>query len=496
MDFALIGNGKYQALIDARGEIVWLCWPRFDSEPVFASLIGGQGRCAIETDLGAKQEYVSDTNIVRTQFGEAFEVLDYAPPEQLALVRLLRPLSGAPRVRVVIEGDVEVNSDAPIGESFVLSEPVEIVVGEAHDTSLSRTTEMWRDFVASLRLPSMYRSAVVRSALALKLHQFSDTGAITAAATTSITEYPGSGRTWDYRYCWLRDAYFTLLALRGLGRDAERRAFVDFVKRIAAPRLQPLYSVMGEAKIGERTDPTFAGYRGEGPVRFGNAAYAQTQNDVYGEVLACLRDEPALRAQMLQAIDATMEEPDAGLWEIRDTPKLHTFSLLMHWYGATCCGDARLAARARALIEQRCYRAAGGFYADAASTDHADAALFMMVNLGYVDGARAASHVDALAAKLRVTDALLQRYVHHDGIGDTHGTFTVCGFWYAEALARIGRIDQARDCIDALLGYANHVGLYSEDIDPNTGEQWGNFPQTYSHAGLINAVLALDGPRA
>jgi GH15 family glucan-1,4-alpha-glucosidase len=207
-------------------------------------------------------------------------------------------------------------------------------------------------------------------------------------------------------------------------------------------------------------------------------------------------------AELLARIDETMELPDAGLWEIRDHPKLHTFSLLMHWYGASVVARAeldegltregrRLADRARELIESRYRR--DNYYADAATTDHADAATLMLINLGYLDGKReiAAAHVDAMAERLRVTDCLLKRYAHDDGLGETHSTFTVCGFWYAEALARTGRRDEAERCLQGLLRHANHVGLYSEDVDPATGEQWGNFPQTYSHVGLIQTAFAL-----
>ncbi|MEM1029654.1 MAG: glycoside hydrolase family 15 protein [Myxococcota bacterium] len=581
MDLALIGNCTYQALIDHRATVCWLCWPRFDASFVFGALLdeerGGEMTTAPADDEGFvhRQSYLGLTNILRTEFttaeGAAFEVIDFAPRfrrheryfKPTMLVRIIRPLAGSPRIRVTCRPTVDhgrrvptrhiasnhiawhvpeglrLTTDIPQtyideGRPFLLEgerhlvltwgEPLEAPLVDTCRSFLDLTRDYWTRWVQHTALPGCFEREVIRSALVLKLHQFEDTGAITAAATTSLPEYWGAGRNWDYRYCWLRDAFFTLSAMRRLNHYEETEAFVGYLANLAAAApgepLQPVYGIAGEATLTEEILDHLAGYRGERPVRVGNAAYAQVQHDVYGEMVAVLAPmfldvrfehlrsatHEDLVRRLLDYIERYLESPDAGLWEIRDTPKVHTFSLLMHQFGArmaarigVAINDAALTKRAAAiadraehLIATRCWREAG-YFADATSTDHADAALMMMVNLGVLDPSseRAATHVDILSARLRAGRGLLHRYVHHDGIGETHAAFTVCGFWHAEALARLGRKGEARDAIAALLRHQNHVGLFSEDVDPKDGTQLGNFPQTYSHVGLINAAFAI-----
>ncbi len=583
MRLALIGNCAYQALVDDSAAVRWLCWPRFDSSFVLGSLLdddrGGELSVQPSAAASSEQAYLPSTNILRTVFeceDGSFEVIDFAPRFRRGsssymptmLVRIVRPIEGTPRVRIrcrpvydygeaVLVGQVlgdriqwlgeraalqlRTNVPSHIGaDAFLLEQDVylafswgEALEGGLEETCeqlLSRTKAYWQAWVKQMVLPGCFQSEVIRSALVLKLHQFEETGAITAAATTSLVEYPGSSRTWDYRYCWLRDAFFTLDALARLDHHEESERFASFLESLpaiglpatglpATGRLQPVYGIGGEQQLPETILEHLSGHLGEGPVRLGNAACAQIQNDVYGETIAAVAplllgraDCPpaalALLVRLLEQIDRTMELPDAGLWEIRDEPKLHTFSLLMHWLGATNAASVgariddaaleqrgrELAARARGLIEDRCFRPELGYYADSASTDHADAALLLMINLGFLEPEHpaAASHLASLHERLGLGNSLMQRYRHHDGIGETHATFTVCGFWYAEALARVGRAEEAERCFVDLLGYANHLGLFSEDIDPKTGKQWGNFPQTYSHAGLITAALAIQ----
>ncbi len=581
MKLALIGNCAYQALITDRGRVAWLCWPRFDSSFVFGELLDAErgGVFSIEPAGEAfetEQAYVSNTNILRTVFHAAdgsFELIDFAPRfkqyerfyKPTMLMRRLRRLSGNPRVRIrcrpsydygrlhpvphlasnhlqwpIPGAALRLTTNLPLSyineeREFLLEReayvaltwgaPLEAPLAETCESFLTRTHAYWEGWVKRTTLPGRFQREVLRSALALKLHQYEDTGAITAAATTSIPEYPGSGRNWDYRFCWLRDSYFTLRAMRRIGHYEEMETFVSFLKNLAEAspeRLQPVYGISGERELHETALEYLSGYQNNPPVRHGNAAYKQFQNDVYGEMVAAIapffldiRFEEHLTGgsdrlvrRLLERIAQTMEEPDAGIWEIRGDVRVHTFSLLMHWVGGVVGSRigqrlkdpdlegfaAGLAARARSLIEQRCYRPDLGYYGDSVETDHADAALLMMVNLGFLkkSHAYAESHVRSLAKELSVRGHLMRRYSHHDGIGDTHGTFTVCGFWYAEALARLGYVDEAERGFEQLLRYANHVGLFSEDVDPETGEQWGNFPQTYSHVGLINAAFAIS----
>lgn len=580
MKLALIGNCSYQALIDDHATVRWLCWPRFDQSFVFGSLVdedkGGEmsTQPADEAGWEVEQSYLGLTNILRTVFRrgpDAFEVIDFAPRfrqydryfKPTMLVRIVRPLAGVPQVRVrcnpvydygrtvptrhIASNHIQwhlpqglrltttipqayIDEERPFlldEEHFMVltwGEPLQASLPETCRSFLDRTERYWTRWVKRTALPGCYEKQVIRSALVLKLHQYEETGAITAASTTSLPEYWGSQRNWDYRYCWLRDAFFTLNAMRRLNHFEETEGFVGYLANIArnAPeQLQPVYGITGEAELTEEILEHLAGYRGEKPVRIGNAAYSQIQHDVYGEMMAVLAPlfldvrlaggrhgvHLELVGDLLTRIDRHLESPDAGLWEIRDEPKLHTFSLLMHWLGASTAArigrsvsDDDLAQRAdeitrraRSVIIDKCWRDEG-YFADAATTDHADAALMMMVNLGFLspDDPQARSHVENLADRLRAAPGLLHRYVHHDGIGETHAAFTVCGFWHAEALARLGLRDEAREVVDALLEHQNHVGLFSEDIDPKTGEQLGNFPQTYSHVGLINTAFALE----
>ncbi len=579
MKLALIGNCAYQALIDGQARVVWLCWPRFDSSFVFGALLDEENGGDFAVLPGAapaeiEQHYVPNTNILRTRFqlsSGAFEVLDFAPRfkqyersfKPTMLVRRVRRLSGEPVIRVrcrptydygrikpdnhiasnhiqwhIPGAQLRMTTNVPLAyiveeSEFLLEndawivltwgEPLEAGLVETCSSFLTRTQAYWERWVKHTSLPGKFQKAVVRSALALKLHQFEDTGAITAATTTSLPEYPGAGRNWDYRYCWLRDAYFTVRAMRRLGHFDEMEAFLTFLKNVAAAneRLQPVYTISGQAQLEEEVLAHLRGYEGNQPVRAGNAAYLQVQNDVYGEMLAALAPfytdfrfeehvtdfSHRLVKRLLTRISESMELPDAGIWEVRESARVHTFSLLLHWVGGTVAatiadriGDAdlkqracELSERAHSLIEA-CWHEDRGYYGDSMVTANADAALLMMVNLGFLRKGqpRAESHVRALARELSVRGHLMHRYKHHDGIGDTHATFVVCGFWYAEALARLGYIDEAQEAFEQLLGYANPVGLLSEDVDPSTGRLLGNFPQTYSHVGLINAAFAIS----
>ncbi len=581
MKYGLIGNCSYQALLDERARVVFLCWPRFDSSFVFGSLLDEEqgGEFSIlpaEGPVAPEQSYLPNTNILRTVFESptgSYELTDFAPRFQqyeryfkpTMLVRRIKPLSGAPQVRIrcnpvydyarikpalyqasnhiqwlIPNAQLRLTTNVPLSyitesRSFALERtayvvvtwgtPLEAALEETCESFLARTRRYWESWVKHTALPGVFQTEVIRSALALKLHQYEDTGAITAATTTSLPEYPNSGRNWDYRYCWLRDAYFTLRAMRRLGHFEELEAYASYMRNRAEAspdRIQPVYAISGESDLHEVVLDHLSGYRGNTPVRAGNAAYLQVQHDVYGELLAAIAPlyldirfsgtaselSDRLVRRLVQGSTDTLESPDAGIWEYRGEQRVHTFSLLMHWFGARIAervaervGDADLGRmatdlekRARGLMEDKCFRKDRGYYADALTTDNADASLMMMVNLGYLDRnhPNAESHIRALAKDLSLKDYLIRRYRHHDGIGETHATFTVCGFWYAEALARLGHFDEAIRACEQIISYANPLGLFSEDVDPATGEQWGNFPQTYSHVGLINAAFAIS----
>jgi len=576
----IIGNCSYNALL-RDGSVEWLCWPRPDSSFVFGPLLDRErgGAFAVEgvDATEVEQAYVENTNVLRTVFrgpsGE-FELFDFAPRFQLyqrffkpsMLIRILRPLSGEPRARVRCSPTydyglaetgswrasnhiaytgfptpVRLTTNVPLTyvedeRPFLLEEdrhlvltwgePLEAGLEETAERFLERTLDYWRRWVKGTRIPRDYQREVVRSALALKLHQYEDTGALLAATTTSIPEHPGSGRTWDYRFCWLRDAYFTLNAFERLGHSEEMEHFLDYLRNIAEERegvLQPAYRINGAPDAEERVLEHLSGYNGDGPVRIGNQAFEHVQNDVYGEmVLAVSRlfldtrfvgEIPQLTGveivgSLLDQIEARLEEPDAGLWEFRERSRLHSFSVLMHWAGsrravevAEALGATELAERARSvesaaaeLLATRCWNDEVGALTQVAGESQLDAALLLAVHLGYLppEDPRATSHVDAIRAALSVDGGLLRRYSSPDDFGMPAAAFTVCTFWLVEALAILGRTDEARELFDYLLSLHNGLGLYSEDILPDSLEQSGNFPQTYSHVGLINAAFRLS----
>ena len=576
----IIGNCSYNALL-RNGSVEWLCWPRPDSSFVFGPLLdrerGGAFTVRGVDPDEVRQEYVENTNVLRTVFSGpngSFELLDFAPRFQLydrffkpsMLVRIIRPLSGEPRASVSCRPTYEygltkvaswrasnhieysgfptpvrLTTNVPLTyvedeRPFLLDEdrhlvltwgePLEAGLEETAERFLERTLDYWRRWVKGTRVPRDYQSEVIRSALALKLHQYEDTGALLAATTTSLPEHPGSGRTWDYRFCWLRDAYFTLNALERLGHSEEMERFLEYLRNIAEEGegvLQPAYRINGASDADERELEHLSGYNGDGPVRIGNQAFEHVQNDVYGEmVLAVSRlfldtrfvgEIPPHTAvgivqDLLDQMEARLEEPDAGLWEFRERSRLHSFSVLMHWAGsrravevAEALGADELAARAREverraaeLLETSCWNDDIGALTQVAGGQELDAALLLAVHLGYLEpeDPRATAHVDAISSKLSVDGGLLRRYSSPDDFGIPDAAFTVCTFWLVEALAILERTDEARELFDYLLSLHNGLGLYSEDILPDTLEQSGNFPQTYSHVGLINAAFRLS----
>ena len=575
----IVGNCAYMAHVDTQARVSWLCWPRFDSSFVFGHLLDTEqgGELAVESadvTVEKQQEYVWNTNVLQTTIETShgvFRVTDCAPRfvqfgrvfKPLTLIRKLEPLSGAPRVRIVSKprraygaevpkvyvqsnhlrydfgGEtVRLNTDVPLsyvtGErAFVLDQvrtivlswgvPFEAPLEDTAEDWLRRTIAYWQQWVQHCAIGRFYQRHVIRSALALKLHQFEDTGAIIAAGTTSLPEFPGSGRNWDYRYCWLRDAYFTLAALNRIGQFEEMQSFAQFIENIAASvgsaRYPAVVRIDGSLELPESTVP-LRGHDGHGLVRVGNAAYAQVQNDIYGQVIYALLQlyidarfprEPRetsrqLLTTLLKLIESCLHEPDASLWEFRDLQQRHCYTSLCHWIGAKTAakiarvlGDrpllraaTRLVVRSARLLEA-CYDPQVGAYMQEPGSKNLDASALHLIIVHYLDprSTRAARHLEALKRQLMVGGGLIHRYTHADDFGKPSAAFLACSFWYAEALAVMGRIEEALGELELLLGYSNHLGLFSEHVDPITGGQWGNFPQTYSHVGLMNAVLQI-----
>jgi GH15 family glucan-1,4-alpha-glucosidase len=577
LDHGVIGNGRVLVLISPTTSIDWLCMPRFDSPSVFAKLLdpneGGTFAFHPASDsVSTRMEYVANTNVLRTEVrctDGRFEIFDYAPriPSGLGvdapveIHRFLVPREGAARACIVFDPRpdyarqrprpvhvtdgleiadgvsrfcLRTNVPVPYLESrqpiridrpyyFVLSygKPSDIDSAASVQRALDLTIAGWRAWVKTCALPSFADTHVLRSALCLKLHAFADTGAIIAAATTSVPEALGTQRTWDYRYCWLRDAAFVVEALRRLSHLTEGEAFVSFLRDVAEEGpLQPVYGIGGERTLPEQHLDHLAGFAGARPVRIGNAAYVQRQHDLMGEMILCLEtlmtdprvvtDDGEAFLSLVERLvrDAMAAAPtdDTGPWEFRTLPARYTFSQVLCWVAAH--RGARLARRygkttlaaewdawsdaQRADILKRAYNEDLGFFTQTLDGRHPDASNLLLPTLGLIEprDPRFVSTVRAYE-RLLVDGGLMLRYRNADDLGDTTSAFSICSFWWAEALAMIGDLDAAVALFNRLLTYANPVGLFSEDIDPSTGRLLGNFPQAYTHVGLIHAAITI-----
>lgn len=584
-DFGVIGNCAFLALVNKDTNINWLCWPHFDSTFVFGGLLDDEkgGEFSIKPcseSFRSEQYYIENTNVLCTEieYDEGkYRVTDFAPRfvqydryfKPLMLVRKIEPLSGTPRIKVTcnpvgeygnftpsmnkasnhlkflgLESEIRLTTNVSLtymleDQPFVLNDtrylvltygaPLEAPVQSTSETFLQNTVHYWQDWVKNMSISDFYQQQVIRSALVLKIHQFEDTGGIIASTTTSLPEAPGSGRNWDYRYCWLRDTYYTLTAFNHIGHFEELEKYFYYIANISASqegRYQPLYSISGSNQLVEKI-LDLKGYLGNQPVRVGNQAYEHIQNDVYGQVLLSLlplyvdhrfiTDERAgsknLAYEVLQKIEEVMYEPDAGLWEFRDLSQYHCYTYLFHWAGSSAAmkiarrlKDTKLEKQAAMLKQaaidkiEECYDSERGVYTQAVGTKNLDASTLQLIMMNYLDGnsERAKSHLKALEKDLKSEEGLFYRYMHMDDFGMPETTFLICGFWYVEALACVGRVDEAIKVFDNIMKYSNHLGLFSEDVDAASGSQWGNFPQAYSHVGLVNAAFRiatkLDAP--
>jgi GH15 family glucan-1,4-alpha-glucosidase len=408
-----------------------------------------------------------------------------------------------------------------LGPDETLTRPVADYAREA----LEKTVDYWRDWVRALSIPLEWQDAVIRSAITLKLCQYDETGAIVAALTTSVPEAADTARNWDYRYCWLRDAAFVVRALNRLGATRTMEEYLRYVSNLIPEdgHLQPLYGIGLQRELHEDEVPTLAGYRGMGPVRRGNLAWVQPQHDVYGSVVLASTQlffdrrlnlpSGAVHFRRLERLGerafALFEQPDAGLWEFRGRVEVHTYSAVMCW--AACDRLAKIAAqlqlqdradfwreraaRMHARISDLAFDPQRGFFVEGTHSGRMDAVLLLLADLGFVpaDDPRFAATVDAVGTELRRGDGML-RYVAPDDFGVPETSFTICTFWYIDALAAVGRRDEARALFERVLARRNHLGLLSEDMSLEGNELWGNFPQTYSHVGLINAAMRLSRP--
>jgi GH15 family glucan-1,4-alpha-glucosidase len=577
-DYALIGDCHTAALVGRDGSIDWLCFPRFDSGACFAALLGtpDHGRWLI-APVGevrhTSRRYVGDTLVLETTFetddGVA-TITDCMPvrTHEPDLVRLVRGVRGRVRmhtefivrfdygsvtpwvrrersgVRAIGGPDaVELRTPVPLrGEHWTTVGEFEVEAGDevpfvlhwhrSHDApsmpidaaaAVEATLEWWQDWSGHCTYTGEYRDAVMRSLITLKALTYAPTGGIAAAATTSLPEHPGGSRNWDYRYCWLRDATFTLSALLHCGYLDEACAWRGWLLRAVAGRgdeLHIMYGLAGERRLPEIDLPWLPGYEDSRPVRIGNAAHAQFQLDVFGEVLDCLHlgrhyglkngvQDWRIEQELLARLEDVWSEPDEGIWEVRGPRRHFTHSKLMAWVAFDRAikdverfgfdGPVQRWRTLRdALHAEICdegYSHARQSFVQSYGSDEVDAALLVMPQIGFLpaDDPRVIGTVRAVQADL-VRDGFVDRYRSHtgvDGLPPGEGAFLLCTFWLADVHALQGREDEARALFDQLLAVRNDVGLLAEEYCPVRKRQLGNFPQAFSHIGLISTALNL-----
>ena len=584
LDLGVVGNCSFAALIDRDARVVWCCVPRFDGDPVFHCLLGapkdaeGSGVFAIEVEDHTQSEQHYDGNtaiLVTTLHGKqgSLRVTDFAPrfwwrdrtfyPQ--TLVRRIAPLSGSPRIRIRVRPRFDYGATAPtltwgshhiryngsnatlrlttnapvdyIREEtlFNLSRPYDLILGvdetltegveQTAHTFENRTREYWLTWAHRLAIPFEWQEAVIRAAITLKLCTYEPTGSIVAALTTSIPEAPDTQRNWDYRYCWVRDAYFVVRALNRLAAVRKMENYfawlMNIVSSASQDHLQPVFGVGRESVLQERIVTTLPGYRGMGPVRIGNQAYEHRQHDTYGNVILGVAQafvdrrllSPPTRTDFLhleemgrQAL-ALFDKPDAGMWELRSRASVHTTSALMCWAAldrlsliADYIAEPERARDWREKADQvkdtilsRAWSRQRNAFVDSFNGEYLDAGVLLMVEVGFLEpnDPRMISTMEQIENVLARGPHVL-RYEAADDFGTPKTAFNTCSFWRIDALARMGRTEEAREYFEQLLACRNRLGIMSEDIDIETGEHWGNYPQTYSMVGIINCAMRLS----
>jgi GH15 family glucan-1,4-alpha-glucosidase len=580
-DYAVVGDGRTAALVARDGSVDWLCLPNFDSPSVFARVLdaerGGSFELAPTTSFESEREYVGDTNVLATTFRTPEGVARVTDALTLADRSLLSPLRELVRKVECLEGRVELawrvephfddarrrgrisrragtfvvesgrlalavgawggsdprsdstaiagSFDLAAGDSGLLSltvadrDPLVFDTRDAAEKRLERTLAFWRSWSGHTTYDGPWRDLVVRSALALKLLVFAPSAAIVAAPTTSLPEWLGGTRNWDYRFAWVRDAAFSLVALLRLGHADEARSFFWWLEHATAltlPRLRVLYRLDGAVETKERELDHLSGYRGSRPVRVGNGASSQLQLDVYGSMIDALwlyaSESDDLSAHEGKAIAKLADWvadhwrcEDYGIWEVRSGPAHFTHSKAMCWVAlerASRLAERGLvpdhrkrwndqAAAIRRFVDEQLWNGERNTYVRAASTDEVDASLLLLSLFEYDDprGERLGGTVAAIERELR-DGRRIRRYLSDDGIGDPEGGFVACSFWLVAALAKAGRVDEAGELMEEVASAANDVGLYAEELAPD-GSFLGNFPQALSHLACVSAALAL-----
>jgi len=586
-DYALIGDCETAALVGSDGSIDWLCWPRFDSDACFAALLGtpNHGRWLIAAQDGTARvtrRYQPNTLILETRFETAdgaATLLDFMPGHQTgsSIVRLIIGERGSVTMRTELVlrfgygatvpwmtklGDgmqraiagpdmVVLRTTTPLrGEDFKTVGEFTVGAGETVPFSLtyspshlpipaaenpleqlSATQKFWLDWTAKSRVSGPWADTVNRSLITLKALTYSRTGGMVAAPTTSLPEHIGGSRNWDYRFCWLRDATLTLLALMNAGYVEEAQAWREWLFRAAAGKpgqLQIMFGIAGERRLTEWQIPWLPGYGNSSPVRIGNAAHEQLQLDVYGELMDAMHHARQLglassesgwilpesgwmlQRTVLEHLEKVWPKADKGIWEVRGHARHFTFSKIMAWVAfdrAIKSAEAfnlegpldRWRQLCRKIHDDVCRRGFDpelGSFVRSYGSKELDASLLLLPTVGFLPPAdpRVRGTVEAIERKLLV-DGLVKRYdtaKSDDGLPSDEGVFLACSFWLVDAYVLLGRIADARQLFERLLTLCNDVGLLSEEYDPRAGRLLGNFPQALSHIALINSAFNLS----
>jgi len=579
LNYGVIGNCRSAALVSDKGSIDWCCMPDFDSPSIFAKILdnekGGSFSFVVDDSYLITQKYFYRTNVLLTQFKSeegSFEVIDFMPRYKTGdnnyfapaeIYRYIRLTSGAPTfianycpalnyardevAHVTEDNHIRTYSKIKPSDCLYLYSSLNLIdILEGKEITLTqnqflllsynqklieidiirvyleyqRTKVYWLNWTNRSKKYGQYTEEIIRSLLVLKVMSYEPSGAILAALTTSIPETIGEVRNWDYRYCWLRDASMSIDTLQGMGHYITAQHFIGYIKGILKSKqdsFQIMYGIRGERELTEVGLPHLSGYENSKPVRIGNAAFYQRQNDVFGYLLNVIyqyyqffpgtldeiEDMWEIVRNISRTVSAHWEKPDRGIWEMRNEEKHFVFSKVMSWVAMD------RASKVASLLNKKYYTETwsaiaidikkdvlkNGWKEDlqtftqAYCNSHLDASLLLMAEYGFIASDDLKYQKTVLAVKNALYhNGLMYRYINDDDFGKPTSSFTICTFWLVQAMFKIGMIEEAKKIFDNLLVCANHVGLFSEDIDFSTKRLLGNFPQAYSHLALINTA--------
>ncbi len=583
LDYGIIGNCRSAALVSKQGSIDWCCLPQFDSPTVFGKLldkeIGGSFGFVVDDSYTIKQSYIENTVILVTTFSnglDIFEVRDFmpryykengsyhSPPE---FIRYIKHVAGKPSLKVIYDPKLEyakgetstyikndfvvsLTSNEAFDSLFLYTDFDKDAIVKGHDLTITsdhffqvayneklftpnlkkaileyeRTKIYWLNWMERTPSYKRYNNYIARSAMTLKLLSYDGSGAILAAVTTSLPETIGEVRNWDYRFCWIRDASMVVKVISQLGHKNIAKRYLEFIINLITDKdekLQIMYGINGEKELTEESLGHLSGYENSSPVRIGNAAYKQKQNDIYGILMDVIHqlllnfnndiengeELWGITKGIVWVVSKHWQEPDKGIWEFRSEDQHFTFSKVLCWTAvdkaikvAKMLGKTSKLARWQLLEEairqdimEHAWSDSAQAFTQAYGVDDLDASVLLMESYGFIDAKhpKYVSTVKAIERELS-NDGLLYRYKNKDDFGLPSSSFTICTFWFINSLYKIGEEQKAIKQFDKLLSYSNHLGLFSEDLDFKTKRLLGNFPQAYSHLALIETAINLS----